>query len=288
MTEIMADKLNLAAPNGSELFDVSFEWRSPQIVAICSNDTEIIPALAMALRSQVKDEEGQLTIDGEPVSQIRRQVDELISVAGELRLKVRKRLDKWLKHLINKYSDAISWEQAHQLLTAFSIDPEIRLRELTAEQQRIIQVLVPTIVCSPVIMVGQAFDQLAPADIPKVWSLLKDYSRKTNALIIMSSSNVTTMLKWADVVYYFDRGHLTSTRQLATHDSIDCVVTVTGSGFPAATAEKVGAHLLEEAARETRFLFSGNIQALLPLLEQSTITDVRIQDATIDDELLAY
>lgn len=288
MTEIMANELNLTAPNGSELFNVSFEWQSPQIVAICSDDTELVPALAMALRSQLKDIDGQLTIDGQPVSQMKRRVDEMVSVAGELRLKPRKRLGEWLQRLIDKFPDAIRWEQAEQLLRAFDIDADVRLKELSAEQERLIQVLVPTILCSPVIMLGQEFDQLAAGDISKVWSLLKDYSQKTNALIVMSSSDVTTMLKWADVMYYFDRGHLTSTRQLPTHDGTDCVVTITGSGFPSATAERVGARLLEEAEHETRLLFSGNIQALLPLLEQNTITDVRIQDATIEDELLAY
>ena len=257
-------------------------------MATCSNDTELIQALAMALRSQIKDIDGQLTIDGQPVSRIKRQVEEMVSVAGELRIKPRKRLDKWLQHLINKFPDAIHWEQAAQLLRAFNIDGNVRLKELTTEQERLIQVLVPTILCSPVIMLGQEFDQLLAGDVPKVWSLLKDYCQKTNALVVMSSSDVTTMLKWADVMYYFDRGHLTSTRQLPTHDSTDCVVTITGSGFPSATAERVGARLLEEAEHETRLLFSGNIQALLPLLEQNTITDVRIQDATIEDELLAY
>ena len=63
---------------------------------------------------------------------------------------------------------------------------------------------------------------------------------------------------------------------------------ITGTGVPVATAERIGARLLEEATHETRLLFSGNIQALLPLLEQNTITDVRIKDATIEDELLAY
>ncbi len=288
MTEITANELNLTSSNGSELFNVSFEWQSPQIVAICSNDTELIPALAMALRSQIKDIDGQLTIDGQPVSRIKRQVEEMVSVAGESRIKPRTRLDKWLQHLINKFPDAIHWEQAAQLLRAFNIDGNVRLKELTTEQERLIQVLVPTILCSPVIMLGQEFDQLLAGDVPKVWSLLKDYCQKTNALVVMSSSDVTTMLKWADVMYYFDRGHLTSTRQLPTHDSTDCVVTITGSGFPSATAERVGARLLEEAEHETRLLFSGNIQALLPLLEQNTITDVRIQDATIEDELLAY
>ena len=61
-----------------------------------------------------------------------------------------------------------------------------------------------------------------------------------------------------------------------------------GTACPIDNAVKLAAHMLEEAGNETRFLFTGNIQTLLPLLEQSTITDVRIEDATIEDELMAY
>lgn len=69
---------------------------------------------------------------------------------------------------------------------------------------------------------------------------------------------------------------------------VDCTVTVTGTGFPVEMAVKLGAHMLEEAENEVRFLFAGNIQALLPLLEQSTITDIRIEDSMVEDELMAY
>lgn len=288
MTEIIASELNMTAPNGSELFNVSFEWQSPKIIAIVSDDTELVPALAMALRGQLKEVDGQLSIDGRPVDELKRQADELVSLAGEIRFRPRKRLDKWLKRLIDKQNNTLTWEQTEQLLRELEIDSQLKFKDLSAEQELLMQALVPTIMRQPIIMLGQEFDQLSAANDQKLWSLLKDYSQKTNAMIIMASSDVTTMLNWADVMYYFDRGHLTSTRQVVTHDSTDCVVTITGTGFPVATAERIGARLLEEAAHETRLLFSGNIQALLPLLEQNTITDVRIKDATIEDELLAY
>lgn len=288
MTEIIASELNMTAPNGSELFNVSFEWQSPKIVAIVSDDTELVPALAMALRGQLKEVEGQLSIDGRPVDELKRQADELVSLAGEIRFRPRKRLNKWLKRLIDRQNNTLTWEQTEQLLREFEINSQLKFKDLSTEQELLMQALVPTIMRQPIVMLGQEFDQLSAANSQKLWSLLKDYSQKTNALIIMASSDVTTMLNWADVMYYFDRGHLTSTRQVVTHDSTDCVVTITGTGFPVATAERIGARLLEEAAHETRLLFSGNIQALLPLLEQNTITDVRIKDATIEDELLAY
>ncbi|HIW70932.1 MAG TPA: hypothetical protein H9876_06170 [Candidatus Limosilactobacillus merdipullorum] len=288
MTEIMANELNMTAPNGSDFFNVSFEWQSPKIVAIVSDDTELVPALAMALRGQLKEVDGQLSIDGRPVDELKKQADEMVSLAGEIRFRPRKRVDKWLKRLIQKQSNTLTWDQTEQLLREFTIDSHLKFKDLSAEQELLMQALVPTIMRKPIIMLGQDFDQLSAENTQKLWSLLKDYGQKTNALIVMASADVTTMLNWADVMYYFDRGHLTSTRQVVTHDSTDCVVTITGTGFPVATAERIGARLLEEATHETRLLFSGNIQALLPLLEQNTITDVRIKDATIEDELLAY
>ena len=81
---------------------------------------------------------------------------------------------------------------------------------------------------------------------------------------------------------------MTSVRDLTMNEGVDCAVTVIGKGFPIDMAVKLGAHMLEEATGEIRFLFTGNIQALLPLLEQSTITDIRIEDATLEDELMAY
>ena len=107
-------------------------------------------------------------------------------------------------------------------------------------------------------------------------------------MILMTSSNMTTMMSCADDIYYFSRGYLTSTRHLHPQSGVDCVVTVFGTGFPIETAQKLGARILEEAPQETRFLYAGNIQAILPLLEQSTITDVRIEDATVADELMTY
>lgn len=288
MTEIMANELNMTAPNGSDLFNVSFEWQSPKIVAIVSDDTELVPALALALRGQLKEVDGQLSIDGRPVDELKKQADEMVSLAGEIRFRPRKRVDKWLKRLVQKQSNTLTWYQTEQLLREFTIDSQLKFKDLSAEQELLMQALVPTIMRKPIIMLGQDFDQLSAENTQKLWSLLKDYGQKTNALIVMASADVTTMLNWADVMYYFDRGHLTSTRQVVTHDSTDCVVTITGTGFPVATAERIGARLLEEATHETRLLFSGNIQALLPLLEQNTITDVRIKDATIEDELLAY
>ena len=115
-----------------------------------------------------------------------------------------------------------------------------------------------------------------------------DYTKKTDSLVIFTSQDVSTLMRFSKVIYYFEGSHLTSARNVEMLDSVDCVVTIIGTGFPVENAVKLGAHMLEEAPKETRFLFTGNIQVLLPLMEQSTITDVRIEDATVEDELMTW
>lgn len=288
MAEIIADGVSLAAQNGTRLTDANFEWRSPNLIALCSNDSELLVTITAAVSGQLPLGEGQLTVDGREPSSFGRHGDQVIAWVTDRSMKPRLRVDKLISRLLKRESRAVSEQQAQAILTELGIPTTVRCRDLDEQQHLLLELALPVLAKRRFIMCDQRFDKLESANVTRAWSLLRDYSRKTNSLVMMASDDVTTMLKWADAIYYFDRGHLTSTRQLPTHDSSDCVVTVTGTGFPAETAEKLGAQMLEEAPNETRILFSGNIQALLPLLEQNTITDVRITDASIKDELMAY
>lgn len=288
MAEIIADGVDLAAKNGTKLMDASFNWRSPNLIALCSNDSELLITIAAALSGQLSLEEGKLTINGQPASSLRRHADQVIAWVSDRPMRPRMRVGKLVQRLLKREKDPVSEQQASAILQELGIPSESRFRDLDPQQHLLMEIALPVLAQRHFIMCDQRFDKLNSNNVTKAWSLLRDYAHKTSSLVVMSSNDVTTMLKWADVIYYFDRGHLTSTRQLPTHDSSDCVVTVTGTGFPAETAERLGAQMLEEAPNETRMLFSGNIQALLPLLEQNTITDVRITDASIQDELMAY
>ena len=69
MAEIIADGVSLAAQNGTRLTDANFEWRSPNLIALCSNDSELLVTITAAVSGQLPLGEGQLTVDGrEPSS----------------------------------------------------------------------------------------------------------------------------------------------------------------------------------------------------------------------------
>ena len=68
--------------------------------------------------------------------------------------------------------------------------------------------------------------------------LVADYTKKTDSLVIFTSQDVSTLMRFSKVIYYFEGSHLTSARNVEMLDSVDCVVTIIGTGFPVENAVK--------------------------------------------------
>ncbi|KRM36183.1 hypothetical protein FD34_GL000190 [Limosilactobacillus pontis DSM 8475] len=275
------------AKSGDQLEDVSMELVSPQMVAICSNDDGTTSSLEQLVTGAGKVLDGKVSVDGRDLKYLRRHHDELIANLAETDLRGRT-VEKAIKKACRHQDGALSVDATLRMLQPLGLQPDTKLAALNDRQQQELKIIILLALRRPVVVLGRGLDQLEEQARLTMGQLLKDYAQKTNSLVLFTSENVSTMMRFADVIYYFNGSHLTSVRALRLGDGVDCTVTVTGTGLPVEMAVRMGAHMLEEAPNETRFLYTGNIQALLPLLEQSTITDVRIEDASVEDELMAY
>lgn len=280
------NNLTFEAKSGDQLEEVSFDLSSPQMVALCSNDDGAVSALEQLLEAQGKIIDGQVTINGQELRQLRHSKPLMANFAA-VELKGRT-VEKAIKKALRHQDGALSLNATLSMVNSLGIQATSRLADLSNNQQRELKIVVLLAYRRQIVALENAFDGLNESSRLTMGKLLKDYIQKTDSLVIFTSKNISTMMRFADVIYYFSGSRLTSVRPLQASDGIDCTVTVTGTGFPVEMAVRMGAHLLEEAPEETRFLYTGNIQALLPLLEQSTITDVRIEDASVEDELMAY
>lgn len=263
------------------------ELVSPQMVAICSNDDGATSSLEQLVTGAGKVLDGKVSVDGRDLKYLRRHHDELIANLAETDLRGRT-VEKAIKKACCHQDGALSVDATLKMLQPLGLQPDTKLAALNDRQQQELKIIILLALRRLVVVLGRGLDQLEEQARLTMGQLLKDYAQKTNSLVLFTSENVSTMMRFADVIYYFNGSHLTSVRALRLGDGVDCTVTVTGTGLPVEMAVRMGAHMLEEAPNETRFLYTGNIQALLPLLEQSTITDVRIEDASVEDELMAY
>ena len=263
------------------------ELVSPQMVAICSNDDGATSSLEQLVTGAGKVLDGKVSVDGRDLKYLRRHHDELIANLAETDLRGRT-VEKAIKKACRHQDGALSVDATLKMLQPLGLQPDTKLAALNDRQQQELKIIILLALRRPVVVLGRGLDQLEEQARLTMGQLLKDYAQKTNSLVLFTSENVSTMMRFADVIYYFNGSHLTSVRALRLGDGVDCTVTVTGTGLPVEMAVRMGAHMLEEAPNETRFLYTGNVQALLPLLEQSTITDVRIEDASVEDELMAY
>lgn len=287
MSRISLSNLTFEAKSGDQLEDVSMELTSPQMVAICSNDDGATSSLEQLIVGAGKVLDGDVTVNGQDLKYLRRHHDDVIANLAEISLRgrtVEKAIQKACRHQVG----ALNLDATLQMLQPLNIQPETKLADLNENQQQELKLIIMLALRRSIVVLDQGLDKLSEQARLTMGQLLKDYTQKTDSLVLFTSENVSTMMRFADVIYYFNGSHLTSVRALHLGDGVDCTVTVTGTGLPVEMAVRMGAHMLEEAPNETRFLYTGNIQALLPLLEQSTITDVRIEDATVEDELMAY
>ena len=287
MSRISLSNLTFEAKSGDQLEDVSMELTSPQMVAICSNDDGATSSLEQLIVGAGKVLDGDVTVNGQDLKYLRRHHDDVIANLAEISLRGRT-VEKAIQKACRHQDGALSLDSTLQMLQPLDIQPETKLADLSDNQQQELKLIIMLALRRSIVVLDQGLDKLSEQARLTMGQLLKDYTQKTDSLVLFTSENVSTMMRFADVIYYFNGSHLTSVRALHLGDGVDCTVTVTGTGLPVEMAVRMGAHMLEEAPNETRFLYTGNIQALLPLLEQSTITDVRIEDATVEDELMAY
>lgn len=287
MSNITINNLTFDAKSGDQLDNVSIELASPQVVGICSNDNGAANAIEDVLAVRGKILNGDVTINGVPFKNYKRQGKKEIGRISDVAIKG-KTVEKAVTHALKHRDNALTPEQALQMISSLNIGADEIVAALDEEKQNELKLAILLAWQCPIVLLSDSLDTLASERRHALASLIKDYAEKTDSIVLFKSNDVSILMQYAKTLYYFNGSHLTSVRDLSANDSIDCTVTVMGTGFPIDLAVKMGAHMLEEAEDETRFLYTGNIQALLPLLEQSTITDIRIEDATIDDELMAY
>lgn len=287
MSNITINNLTFDAKSGDQLDDVSIELNSPQVVGICSNDSGAVTAIEELLAVRGKILNGDVTINGVPFKKYKRQSKNEIGRLDDVVIKG-KTVEKAVTHALKHHDNALTPEQTLQLTASLNFAADQLTASLSDEQKRELQLAILLAWQCPIVILSDGLDGLPAERRSALASLIKDFVEKTDAIVLFTSNDISTLMRYAKTLYYFNGSRLTSVRDLTMNDGVDCTVTVMGSGLPIDLAVKMGAHMLEEAADETRFLYTGNIQALLPLLEQSTITDVRIEDATIDDELMAY
>lgn len=287
VSSVVLNNLTFEAKSGDQLEEVSLGLMAPKMVALCSENNGPAMAVEQLLMDEGKIIEGSAQVNGEDISTFRRHPERVIASFDRVPLKG-KTVEKAIAHATKHMKGALDVKQTLQMLVSLGIKYDQKVAALSDSQQQELRIIILLALRRPVVFLGDALDYLSDSVRSTIGNLVKDYATKTNSVVIFTSQDVSTMMRFASTIYYFSSNRLTSARDINANDGVDCTVTVVGTGFPIDVAIKMGAHMLEEAENQTRFLYSGNIQALLPLLEQSTITDIRIEDSSVDDELMAY
>ncbi|WP_170999602.1 ATP-binding cassette domain-containing protein [Paucilactobacillus kaifaensis] len=289
MTVIKIKSLSKEVQKKLVLNDWTIDFNPATISAFCTNKPESINVFFQLLLGKEKEARKTISLDGLDAYKDRKKIVPQIGYKNEeIKLTKHGDVQQLLTTIIKKNERALKLDYAEKIVKQCHIDLNSKLADLSDGEKQQLEIILFTVQKLPLILLDQPTKSMNDKQATQTWQLLHDYVKKTNATVIFISDSFEEMQQYADSIVYVKNGRITNQRELVTHDSIDSTVTITGTGFPIELAQKIGATVIQEAPRETKIVFSGTIQALLPLLEQTGITDVRIADATIEDELMIY
>jgi ABC-2 type transport system ATP-binding protein len=271
------------------LDDLDLTIEPAMISAICTDQPASVTALFELITGE-KADDGQVMLDQLDAYAQRKHLGDLVGcLFADDEGSTRGTVTTFLEHCLKKATgDHLSLEQSLGIAKQLKLIPDSRVADLEPGAKRQLQILSLVVNEPPILLLEQPTSMMNAQQATAIWQLLADYGRKMAATIVFSSPQVAEMQAHANQIIYLSNGHVSQIRPIVTHDSSDCVVKVTGRGLPVEMIDVLGGHFIKETPMNQEFVYSGNIQALLPLLEQSGITDVRILDATIDDELRVW
>ncbi|MFZ2587995.1 ATP-binding cassette domain-containing protein [Paucilactobacillus nenjiangensis] len=289
MTKIQISKLFKNEKKQVLLEDFSRQFLPATVSALAGTDFNSANSLFELIAGQAKLDDGSILIDGQDSYKARKKLaDQIGYVDGNDKNSLRGTVDEVISSTVKKNNGGISKDQVAAILKQLDIHLIEPADGLEAGRLQQLKIIVEIAKGKSILLLANPTAEMNELQRTQIWQLLRDFAKKTQAIIIFSSDSISEMQYFADEILYIDNGKLRHVQKLITHDTTDCLVTVKGTGFPVAMAETLGSFVIREANDEIRFIFSGNIQALLPLLEQSTITDIRISDVTVKDELMRF
>jgi len=289
MAKIEISKLSKSDKKNIGLEDFSHQFERETVSAIAGDSDETAKVLFDILAGHSKVDDGDALIDGQKAYANRKKLAYQIGyLMADERNSLHGTIDEIINGMMKKNHDGISKDQITVILKQLDIHLIEPVDGLEPGKLQQLQIVIEIAKGKAVLLLDNPTTAMDDLQRTQIWQLLRDFAKKTKATIIFSSTSVAEMQYFADEIIYLANGKTRHVQKLIMHDTTDCLVTVKGSGFPVSLAEKLGSFVIQEADDEIKFIFSGNIQALLPLLEKSTIKDVRISDVSVKEELMRF
>lgn len=209
MSRISLSNLTFAAKSGDQLEDVSMELTSPQMIAICSNDDGAAASLEQLITGAGKVLDGSVTVNGQDLKKLRRHHDDVVANLAEVELRGRT-VERAIQKACRHQDGALNMDAILAMLQPLNIQPETKLASLNDNQQQELKLIILLALRRSIVVLGHGLDKLTEQARLTMGQLLKDYTRKTDSLVFFTSENVSTMMRFADVIYYFNGSRLTS------------------------------------------------------------------------------
>ncbi|MEG0691714.1 MAG: ABC transporter ATP-binding protein [Oscillospiraceae bacterium] len=173
------------------------------------------------------------------------------------------------------------------LCQKLDIDKKKRIGELSLGNKKKIAIACAIIHEPKLIILDEPTSGLDPLIQKKLFELLKEQNAK-GATIFISSHNLNEVEEHCTKVAFIKEGKILKTLDLNCNSPHSKIITITGSNLEKSVFLQNDFTILSQENNLIKLSFKGATQSLLDILVTQSITDLTIQNLSLEDEFLTY
>ena len=173
------------------------------------------------------------------------------------------------------------------LCERLDIDKKKKISELSLGNRKKIAIACAIIHSPKLIILDEPTSGLDPLIQKKLFEILKE-KNKAGATIFISSHNLNEIEEHCTKVAFIKDGKIFKIIEMDSHRVTTKVVTLTGENLDAKLFEKNEFIVISHENNVLKLAYKGEIQTLVKLVASQNITDMTIENLSLEDEFLTY
>ncbi len=194
--------------------------------------------------------------------------------------------EELMKTTLN-FHNSKNYDAIPALCQKLDIDQKKKIGELSLGNKKKIAIACAIIHEPKLIILDEPTNGLDPLIQKRLFELLKEQNAK-GATIFVSSHNLNEVEEHCTKVAFIKDGKILKIQDLSGDKTHIKIVTVSGDNLQKAMFQSIGANIISDDNNILKLSYKGDISNLINILSTDKITDLTIENLSLEDEFLTY
>ncbi|PLS34662.1 ABC transporter ATP-binding protein [Carnobacterium maltaromaticum] len=168
----------------------------------------------------------------------------------------------------------------------FEIEPNKKLGDMSLGNKKKVSIVAGLIAEPKLMILDEPSSGLDPLMQHRLFEILTE-KNKAGMTVFLSSHDLMEVQNYCSKAAFIKNGELIQIEDIDKDKADGKVVQLRGNNLNGTEFIKKGATIIESTTSSLQFIYNGDLQLILPLLVDSSITDVIIKNQDLEDKFMA-